>query len=532
MEPTLTLPPPRISLVVVLGARILYILTRVGLPPVVLAHVGLAEYGLWAACFILVAWTGLGPTGVGLLLVRGVADAAAQRNLQLIGRRMAESMVLTAFLSAIVLGIVVLATPSLLSALKVDPSLAATARGVFIGTCAIVLVDACMSVPGLALQGLRRTSDEQLSWVTGFLVETVAIISLLTAGFGLMGMLAAFGLRTATTAALSTWRLRRLLPGLRFELSAGWLPRCRSMLRQGLVLQASQVSAIALTSIDRVIAGTTLGPTGTGLMDLGGKFSTTMGAFAAAVCGNITSQAAHHHATDDKAGLAAAAITGLRQITALMALAMPALVFLAGPLLAGWLGAREELAQVGPIMVAAALGANLLQLTGPVNAVLRTASRLRYEVGFHILRLACVAGGVGSVLALYGASATSIAAGMAIGSITATLAYLPFAYGKLGVPLGKWLRVTILPYCMGYATAAFAGWIIALAWGVPFFSVEPWARFGRQGDILALLAGGAIHAGLQAIFVWNWVLDDTQRRGILARLPFPLPAKFGYSRER
>ena len=42
-----------------MGGKLLYAATRVALPPLALAHMGLADYGLWAACFVLVGYIGM-----------------------------------------------------------------------------------------------------------------------------------------------------------------------------------------------------------------------------------------------------------------------------------------------------------------------------------------------------------------------------------------------------------------------------------------------------------------------------------------
>ena len=42
--------------VVQLAAKLLYMLSRVGLPPIILSYVSLEEYGLWATCFIVISY--------------------------------------------------------------------------------------------------------------------------------------------------------------------------------------------------------------------------------------------------------------------------------------------------------------------------------------------------------------------------------------------------------------------------------------------------------------------------------------------
>ncbi len=514
--PPAAMPAPRTSLLVVLGARLAYIATRIGLPPLVLAHVGLAEYGLWAACFVLVAWTGLGPIGVGMVMVRGVAEAAARGDVRGMGHRMADATVLIAALAAAVLGAVALATPWLLALFKVDAHLRDTASGVFIGTCAIVLVEACLAAPSLALQGLRRTTEEQFAWVAGFVVEALLIVGLLWAGAGLAGLLAAFATRSVVTMGLAAWQLRRLVPGLRMALSAGWLARCTALFRQAASLQASQVAAIALQSMDRVAAGMALGPAGTAVMDLGGKFSSTTAAVAAAVCGNVTAHSAHHHAVGDRGGLAAAVHQGLSQTALLLALLCPPLAFLAGPLLGAWLGASADLSAIAPVLVASTLAAHAMLLTGPANAALRASGDLRPELALHALRLALALAGIGLALLATATTAGAIATGLAAGTLAAAVLYLPFAHARLGLPQGRWLRACLAPATAGYLSAAAGALAVSQAWGLPLGDVAAWSGLGRLQALQALALGGAVHALVFAVLAWAWLLDTATRARLAA----------------
>jgi polysaccharide biosynthesis/export protein len=512
------IPAPRTSLSVVLFARLAYIVTRIGLPPLVLAHVGLAEYGLWAACFVLVAWTGLGPIGVGMLTVRGVAEAAARGDVRAMGQRMAEATVLIAGLAATVLGAIALAAPWLLVVFKVEPHLRDTATHVFVGTCAIVLLEACLAAPSLALQGLRRTTEEQISWVAGFVVEAVLIVALLLGGAGLSGLLLAFAIRSLVTTAMATWQLRQLLPQLRLQLVPGWTQRCSDLLRQALALQLSQVAAIVLQSMDRVVAGLSLGPVATAVMDLGGKFSSTTGAVAAAVCGNVTAHSAHHHATGDKRALAGAVREGLAQTAGLLALLCPPLVFLAGPLLGAWLGSSADLATIAPVMMASSLAAHLVLMTGPVNAALRASGDLMPEIGFHLLRFVLALAGLGSALALWALDAGTLAVGLAAGTALAAAIYLPLAHARIGLAPAAWLKVCAPASLSGYVSAALGAIVVSRVWNLPLSDVTAWSEMGRIESLQALLLGGLVHALALASLAWFWLLNGATRARLVAAI--------------
>jgi O-antigen/teichoic acid export membrane protein len=61
-----------------IGAKLLYLVTRFFLPPIILAYISLEEYGIWAMCFILIGYLGMSAFGVSNVYIRYVAQYHAQ----------------------------------------------------------------------------------------------------------------------------------------------------------------------------------------------------------------------------------------------------------------------------------------------------------------------------------------------------------------------------------------------------------------------------------------------------------------------
>ena len=74
------------------GGKLLYAATRVALPPLALAHMGLADYGLWAACFVLVSYVGMAASGFTLVYLRRTALHYAHGDVAAIGRLLSTGM--------------------------------------------------------------------------------------------------------------------------------------------------------------------------------------------------------------------------------------------------------------------------------------------------------------------------------------------------------------------------------------------------------------------------------------------------------
>jgi hypothetical protein len=56
------------NVIVDVGARVGYLVTRFFIPPFVLAHVGLEAYGLWATAFIIVSYVGISTFGISMVI--------------------------------------------------------------------------------------------------------------------------------------------------------------------------------------------------------------------------------------------------------------------------------------------------------------------------------------------------------------------------------------------------------------------------------------------------------------------------------
>src|SRR5204863_8266893 len=62
-----------------LASKVLYLFTRIFLPPLTLHYVSLEEYGIWAACFIFVSYLGMSAFGISNVYVRYVAEYRAKQ---------------------------------------------------------------------------------------------------------------------------------------------------------------------------------------------------------------------------------------------------------------------------------------------------------------------------------------------------------------------------------------------------------------------------------------------------------------------
>ncbi len=234
-------------------AKALYLVTRLCVPPLVLAHITLAEYGLWTACFVLIMYVGLTDVGFSNVYVRFTARYHAEGDVGGVNRLLSTGVIMLSVMALFVLAGVWLSLPLVLDFLKIDAIYREKASVLVLGTTGMFLLDLTLGAYCYLLHGLQRIKEEQKIAIAGYLLELVLIFAFLRAGFGVYALLMAFVLRYSWSL-LSFMRLaHRFLPGLQIR------PRHfdKSMLRHffgfGATVQASALLGTALFSIDRLL---------------------------------------------------------------------------------------------------------------------------------------------------------------------------------------------------------------------------------------------------------------------------------------
>lgn len=435
------------------GGKLLYAATRVALPPLALAHMGLADYGLWAACFVLVSYVGMAASGFTLVYLRRTARLHAQSNVAAIGRLLSTGMLAMGAVALALLAGFWLALPALLDLFRVAETQRELARWLWLGTLAVFLADMSLGAFGSVLHAIGRVRQEQKVWVLAFLLETALIVGLLLAGCGVLGMLAAFAGRYLFSIAANAVLAKRSLPGLRIRARDFDRTLLRDFFGYGAGMQLSGLIATALHSADRLLAGMLLGPHAMALVDLAVKLPTTAGSIGSSASTVAVSSSARHDVQGQAAALQQVYRDASRITVAALALALPFTVWFAEPMARAWLGQGATAAAVAPLLTVLALGLHMHMLTGPVNAVSRGRGSLRADFSYHGLRAVALA----AALTIWSLGPTRALPGLVgalvLAQILAALVYLMYAHRRLcGVWTGLASRV-LAPTLAAYALA-------------------------------------------------------------------------------
>jgi O-antigen/teichoic acid export membrane protein len=115
-------------------AKAFYLVSRLCLPPLVLSHISLADYGLWSASFILIMYIGLTDVCFSNVYVRYSARYHAQGDTPSINKLLSTGVITLSALSVLVLGALWLALPYVLDFLKVATTQRSVAQVLVMGS--------------------------------------------------------------------------------------------------------------------------------------------------------------------------------------------------------------------------------------------------------------------------------------------------------------------------------------------------------------------------------------------------------------
>lgn len=483
-----------------MAVKLLYLATRLCLPPLILAHISLADYGMWSACFIVLGYVGMADLGFSTIYVRSAARLHAGADTAGIGALLSTGIAAMCVLALATGCAVWLLLPFLLEALHVAPPERARASTLILGALLVFLIDLCLNAFAYVLQGIGRFRAEQRAWMAGFLLEMVTIAALLAAGLGVFALLLAFALRYAVSIATNIGQLYRALPGLRIgrhHFRASLLPHFFGF---GLRVQASSFVAMALHSIDRLLAGMLLGPQALALFDLGAKLPVAAASVPAAIT-QLTLPAAAR--LQQRSEVAALYLRNTRAVALVAAWPMAFLAWMAAPLALAWLGPRADAALIARIMACAALAAWLHISTGPASAVCRAAGGVANEFVYHGLRIGAIVLALAGI-ALFGRlDAAAMAPALCAAGSGAAVLYLLHSQRALGVGAGPLVSRVLAPAAMSWLSGA----VLHAAWQQLGAAQH---AHGRWDTLQALAVCAAAHAALTLLLSWPW-LDADER---------------------
>ena len=487
--------------------KALYLASRLCIPPIVLAHISLAEYGIWSACFILIMYIGLTDVGFSNVYVRYTAKYHAHEDIDSINKLVSTGVFTLLGMAIFVLSAVWLALPAVLGFLKIDPVNRHVASILVMGVSSMFMLDLSLGAYCYLLHGLQRIREEQKIAISGYLLELVLIVLFLYAGYGVYSLLIAFVLRYTLTLSSFFRIAHRLLPGLEVRPHHFSREMLRLFFGFGLKIQASAMVGTALFSIDRVLAGMLVGPAGIAMFDLGGKLPVSVLTIPSMIS-NVTMPAASRLSTEgNHEAVRRLYIQATRSICLISAFPLGFLCFFSFPIVNAWLGHREGIQTIGWIMALSAFWSHLHISTGPGSAVFRSVGKVSNEFVYHGLRVLGLLLGVSAAILLLGPGIFPLALGIACGSALAALAYLAINEYTLGHSCRNLIGQVIAPGLLAYPVGAF----LLVLWKF----VAP-AEGGRLEMGLWIGFFGVVYSVLLMLIYWKLVFSGEERSHLAA----------------
>jgi O-antigen/teichoic acid export membrane protein len=491
-------------------AKMLYLVTRLAIPPMLLAHISLQDYGLWSVCFIVVGYIGMADFGFSSVYVRLAARFHVRHDIPNMGRLLSTGILCMSIMSVFLLLALVLGLPAIFSFLQFDELANPHARVIIIGVVSIFLVDMCLNAFAYVLHGLQRFRAEQKVWMYAFILELIVIASLLFLGFGIFSLLIAFGVRYLFSISCNIVQVYRALPGLRIHYRQFDSVLLREFLRFGLGVQLSNFFSMAFHSIDRLIAGFFLGPQAIALFDLGGKLPVSAMSIPSAISQVAMPATARlfdsHNQSDKQNAVAHLYQQTTRSVALLASVPMAFLALFSAPLCQAWLGNRAELDSIPLLMTAAALGGLLHIATGPGTAVFRGMGNIKNEFLYHALRLVCLSVSLGIAWLNASLHLQGIAIALACGIGAAAVLYLIQHHHQLHIRHSLLITQVILP--------AMGPFLVALMLQQLWHYAVP-LSIARWETLLLLLAFGLVHCIASAAVLW-FCLQREEKQHFLA----------------
>lgn len=454
--------------------------------PLLVAHYGLAQYGMYLLAFSFTGYLGLLDFGVGTALTKLVAEKRANGGVAAVGDLISIGLVYYCVVGVAACGILLLLARVSGAIFRLTPDEARLVANLLtVGAIAAVVTWPLMTFPAV-LAGLQRYDlSAKVTLLTSAMgaVATAAVLILGQSLVVLAVCLSFSGIVGGMVAAVMLWHHA---PDARIGLGSASRATMRRVFGFSWVIFVTQVcSVLVYQQTDRIILGVFASAVSIALYEASSKLHNLVRQLAV-VAGTAAMPAASGFLAENATeSLRMLFLRGSKYVNAFVLPFVVTIVALASPFLRLWLGpayAGQTLAVqlfVGYYLFAAN--------TTVAGAILTGTGRLRFILSVSVLgALANVALGVSlaPVLGVLG-----VILGTVVTSIVVFPVFMRYVLREVHVPFAVWLRQVVLPT---YPALLIPVIICLLA-----------QRMGVVDSLLGLaVVGGAAVLAYWTLFCW------------------------------
>jgi O-antigen/teichoic acid export membrane protein len=466
------------------------------LMPFTLRHLGTAEYGLWMLVASMTYYFQLLDLGYGSGIVRHIAEADARHDIERANQVMSTFAVVYAGLglaaAAGVAGIVFVIIPRF-------PNLAgdqiARAQVLLALMGVRIVIGFPMTVFGAATTARQRFALNNAVAIAVALVNAAVTYAVLTAGYGLVALVAATTAVGIASYGAYAWTARCAFPEMRLRVSAFSRSLVREVTTYSIYLFVIDIAIQIGFNLDNVVIGATLGTSAVAVYVIALRLADYQRQVCNQFNGLLFPVIVRFGAAGRGEALRDLMIDGTRIALTLVAGVTVCVIGFGRPLVRQWMGPGFD-DSIVPLYVLALTGVVLVG-QGPLGNVLLGTGRHRL-VAFVSLAEAVVNLGLSLVLVRrYGLTGVAIGTGLPV--VVANLfVLLPAACRQVGIGVGEFTRLV--------ATAPIVG-------AVPASVVAIALRQSWPSDSLAMTIGeGAVTIVVYFAAVWIAGLGTAVRR--------------------
>ncbi|HNG94039.1 MAG TPA: hypothetical protein PLB32_14655 [Acidobacteriota bacterium] len=503
------------------AAKAFYMVTRVFLPPLILSHVSLEEYGIWATCFILISYLGMSAFGVSNVYIRYVAEFRARQEYDKINRLLSTGMTFILVLSLGLMAGLWFVLPMVISGFKISPALAPMAFQLIYITALTFVLDLSLGAFSYVLIGLQKITEQNLVWVATFCLEAVLIVVFLLTGFGIYSLLWAFVIRYVVAIVAYVVLCYRTLPTLKLTLGQIDRESLRLFTGYGSVVQVTGILSMVLYSIEKVIAGAFLGVQSTALFDIGEKLPVMTSQIPSSMNMAFVPAMSHLATLEQKAEVIKLYLKGSRYLNTMTGLMMGFLAAFAAPLLTIWIGHNDQFEVAALIMVWFCLPYQMNVLTGPGSGFHRGNNRPVRELLYPVSQAICVVLAVGTGFLIWGKTIQVITIAVAISMVASAVWYMAFTNRTIGITQVEFLRRVLVPGLVPYGFGMLVRIIVSPA--------LHWAGSNRWILLVIISLAGVLYCGLVLGFFYRALCDWNEREFLRRQITHTLGSFFRFN---
>ena len=507
-------------------AKVFHLVTRFFVPPLVLSFIGLEEFGIWAICFTIISYLGLGAFGISNVYVRYVAEYHAAHQMQKVNELISTGMFIVVSVMIVFLVSFWFLLPYLIEEVfNIPTHLQQTAFILFYGTACIFVFDMSLGVFKFILNGLQKIAEVAMIWVACLTLETILIIVFLFLDFGIYSLFLAYAIKQFISFALYMILAFKVLPGLSISFRHVRKSYLGIFYRFGGVLQIAGILGVILSSIDKIVGGITLSMSAVGIISVGTRLPAMARTIPSAMNAVFLPATSYMHTQNRHEEMLAMFLRGSRSISLLTGFIMAFMTAYAQFILVAWLGAKPEFVQAGIIMSYFAIPQHFHALTGPGSAFFKGIERPGLSLIYPIVRLSLITISILLFANFFEITTISLILIISITTIASAIAYVLYINNFLEISNVLFFKQVVFPGAVSYIVAFGLYGISSYFLGDT--SLTRWQTAGF------VFVSGIVYSLMAAIVMYSFIYNTDERKFAkrkfrkllrklgLAKQPFP-----------